>query len=201
MKTLMTLLSGREAKVLAVEVQVKDQWFEVFGRYVDGGAREARREKTPMMLGTDVFTVEHVVAWLDVVQKLSPVPNVVAAAIAGEFTTVDTPALVMATSTESLDRRLRPDEREFGEDVIGDALEILGETMIDEALRKKILDAVDTYMHEPSMSKRVAELAENVARVAPDCVGRTNRWKQAVTKMRIRGAHGLADERAAVRRG
>jgi hypothetical protein len=201
MKTLMTLLSGQEARVLAVEVQIEDQWFEVFGRYVDGAARDARPEKTPMMLGADVFTAERVVAWLDVVHKLSPVPNVVAAAIAGEFTTVDTRALVMATSTESLDRRLRPDQREFGEDVIEEALEILHGTAIAEGLRKKILDAVDTYMHEPSMPKRVAELAENVARVAPDCVGRTNRWKQAVTGMRTRGAHGLAYGGAGARPG
>lgn len=201
MKTLMTLLSGQAAKVLSVEVQVEDQWFEVFGRYVDGGSRHAKPEQIPMMLDAGVFTVERVVAWLDVVHKLSPVPNVVAAAIAGEFTTVDTRALVMATSTESLDRRLRPDQREFGEDVITEALALLEETAIDEGLRKKLLDAVDTYMHEPSMPKRVAELAESVARVAPDCIGRSNRWKQAVTSMRIRGAHGLADERTAARPG
>jgi hypothetical protein len=201
MKTLMTLLSGQEAKVLAVEVQIEDQWFEVFGRYVDGGIRDARPEKIPMMLDADVFTMERVVAWLDVVHKLSPVPNIVAAAIAGEFTTVDTRALVMATSTESLDRRVRPDQREFGVDVIEEALAVLRETAIDERLRRKILDAVDTYMHEPSMPKRVAELAENVARVAPDCVGRTNRWKQAVIEMRTKGAHGLADDGAAARPG
>ncbi|RYB93719.1 hypothetical protein EUA93_04715 [Nocardioides oleivorans] len=197
MKTLMTLLSGQEAKVLSVEVQMEDQWFEVFGRYVDGGARDAKPGTVPMMLGADVFTLERVVTWLAVVHQLSPVPNVVAAAIAGEFTTVDTRALVMATSVESIDRRLRPDHREFDAHVIVEALEVLRETAIDDGLQKKLLDAVDTYMHEPSMAKRVAELAENVARVAPDCVGRTNRWKQAVTGMRIRGAHGLADEGAA----
>lgn len=50
------------------------------------------------------------------------------------------------------------------------------------------------FMFEPSFPMRIAALAERVGAVLPGCVGRVNRWKQAVTNQRNILAHGLPDE-------
>lgn len=197
-RTLMTLLIGSAAKVLSVEVQVKDQWCEVFGRHVDGGVTGSRPTGVPVMLMENSLKLEHVARWIQVTRDLSPVPQVVAAGLSGEFATVDTQALVMATSAESLDRKLRPDVREFEADVVAAALEPLQSVPIDPDLRAKVVNAVRQYMWEPSMPRRLQVLAEDISQAAPDVVGKVNKWKRAVTDMRVKGAHGLAGDRVSL---
>lgn len=193
-KTLMTLLTGASARVLTVEVQVGERWCEVFGRHIDGVVSDPVPVASEMLLPATGLTLEQIETWVRVARDLSPVPQVVAAGIAGEFASVGTQALVMATAAESLDRRLRPGVREFEPDVMAEAAAVLDDAAIDERLRKKVVDAVETYMGEPSMPNRLQVLALHVARVAPDCVGKVNRWKRAVTDMRNNGAHGLKGE-------
>ncbi len=65
--------------------------------------------------------------------------------------------------------------------------------MPDE-VRKAVTQAVGQYLYEPSFPSRIEALASRAAAAVPECVGRINRWKRAVTDQRNTLAHGLRSE-------
>jgi hypothetical protein len=195
-QTLMGQLTGHRARIRCLEVQVDGTWCQVFGPLVEdadpsGGA--GRRTVVPVLLDHGALTLDHMARWCGLTVDLSPAPHVVAAALSGEFTTVETEALTLATTAEGLDRRLHPEERRFEAETVERARAQMQSLGIDDALLAAMLGLLG-HIHEPSMPQRVTRLAESVATAAPDCVGRVNRWKRQVTDMRIAGAHGLESQ-------
>ncbi|WP_299056407.1 HEPN domain-containing protein [uncultured Nocardioides sp.] len=191
-QSLMTQLLGRVAHVSRLAVEADGRWLQVYGPHVDHKpAEEAATGSTAsLLLDSRGLSLEHVARWCSLTADLSPVVQVVAAAVSREFVTMETEALTMVTTAEALDRRLNRGERLFESETLDEARESLEAASIEPALRERLISSLG-YMHEASMPQRVLRLADSVARAAPDCVGRANRWKRAVVSIRNGGAHGL----------
>lgn len=192
-QTLMGLLTGRHARIRSLEVQVDGVWCQTYGPLVaheEQSSQHGLRDVAPILLDHHTLGLENMARWCASTVDLSPAPHVVAAALSGEFVTVEAEALTLTTTAEGLDRRLHPRQRRFDAETVEWAREQLQSFDIDETLRMALTNSL-AYIHEPSMPQRLERLAQCVATAAPDCIGRTNRWKRQVTDMRITGAHGL----------
>lgn len=132
--------------------------------------------------------------WLDLAKRTSPVPQILAAAYAGEFTTVDSEALSLCAAAETLHRRLYPDARRWTAETVTAGESGLATADLPEEVRQALRQAVGQFMFEPSFPMRIAALGERVGAVLPGCVGRVNLWKREVTNQRNILAHGLPDE-------
>ncbi|MCZ9330288.1 HEPN domain-containing protein, partial [Nocardia farcinica] len=132
--------------------------------------------------------------WLEISQRVSPVPQILAASYAGEFQTVETEALSLCTAAENLHRRLYPGERRWTVETVDAATDGLKDADIPDEVRQALTQAVGQYLYEPSFPNRIEALARRAAEAVPECVGRINRWKRAVTDQRNTLAHGLRQE-------
>lgn len=198
---LMSLLSGRRARITHLEVSTTadgtahdagtPRWLQVYGHVVETNYDAPAAD---LLLGRDTFNLEHFARWCIITTDLSPVPHVLSAATAGEFLTVETEAISLATAAEGLHRLLHPDQERFTDDDIAAAIEGVEAATIPADVKTSLTSALGQYWGEPSHPQRMQALAERVADAAPGCVGRINRWKSQVTSQRVALAHGLASD-------
>lgn len=194
MTSLLTILSGTDCRVRGLNVSTpeKDRSADVYG---DGVDPAAPRDTADLLLTLDhVDGADFIGRWLDLAKRTSPVPQILAAAYAGEFTTVDSEALSLCAAAETLHRRLYPDARRWTAETVTAGESGLDAADLPDEVRQALRQALGQFMFEPSFPMRVAALAQRVGAVLPGCVGRVNRWKQAVTNQRNILAHGLPDE-------
>lgn len=194
MTSLLTLLSGTDCRVrgLTVSTPENDRSADVYG---DGVDPSAPRDTTDLLLSlAHVDGVDFIGRWLDLAKRTSPVPQILAAAYAGEFTTVDSEALSLCAAAETLHRRLYPDARRWTPETVAAGKSGLDAADLPEEVRQALRQAVGQYMFEPSFPMRIAVLGERVRAVLPGCVGRVSHWKRAVTNQRNILAHGLPDQ-------
>ena len=128
-------------------------------------------------------------SWVDLHARVSPVGQIIASAWSGDFSTVDVELLTLATAAEGLHSALYPDERRFTDDELTEACTQIELLNLPLELAASIKSARQ-WWGEVSFPSRIQALADPVARVAPDCVGKTNRYKRAITEARNRLAHG-----------
>lgn len=194
MTSLLTILSGTDCRVrgLTVSTPEKSRPAEVYG---DGVDPSAPRDTADLLLTlTHMGGADFIGRWLDLAKRTSPVPQILAAAYADEFTTVETEALSLCAAAETLHRRLYPDARRWTAETVTAGQSGLDSADLPREVRQALRQALGQFMFEPSFPMRIAALGERVAAVLPSCVGRVNRWKQAVTNQRNILAHGLPDE-------
>ncbi|MBT0568612.1 HEPN domain-containing protein [Williamsia sp. CHRR-6] len=191
--TLMTLLSGAESSVRRVEVKNDDVRVEVFGYQV---ATDAPESAGDLLLYRSVLGDEFLPRWLELAQRVTPVPQILAAAWSDEFTTIDTEALTLATVAEMLHRRLYPAATRFSDGQIAQATEALRESQVDDAVKDSLIEALQGWWAEESYPQRLKQLAEPVAAAVPSAVGKIGRWKEAVRAQRVAAAHGLGEDDA-----
>lgn len=169
----------------------RPRWLQVYGHVVETNYDAPAAD---LLLGLDTFNLEHFARWCTMTTDLSPVPHVLSAATAGEFLTVETEAISLATAAEGLHRLLHPEQERFTDDDIAAAIEGVEAATIPVEVKMSLTSALGQYWGEPSHPQRMEALAERVADAAPGCVGRINRWKSQVTSQRVALAHGLASE-------
>jgi hypothetical protein len=184
---LMTLLSGKPCVIRGLDVWA-DDWCSVHGYQVDPTG--------PETAGELLFTRPHVdlsflSRWLDIHQRTTPVPQILAAVIRNDFPTVEADALSLATAVEALHRTLDPAARRFSVEQIDDSLAAIAASHIPLEVADTLNGALRQYLHEYSYPQRVKALAEPVADAVPACVGRLGRWKKEVVDQRIALAHGI----------
>ena len=189
--SLMTLLSGAESSVRRLGLAEGDVRVNVLGYQVHS---EAPRSSGELFLYRGDVGDEFLPRWLDLAPRVSPVPQILAAAWSGEFATVETEALTLATAAEMLHRRLHPNAKRFDEEQVGQAVEALRNSEVGEPVKKSLEDALRTWWADKSYPQRLKEIAEPVVEAVPSAVGRIDRWKEAVRAQRVAGAHGLGEE-------
>ena len=187
--SLMTLLSGATCEVRSLSVWSEEfDWSSVHGHNVVSSA-----PKTGAKLLLHRTDVEHgfLVRWLDLCEKISPVPQILSAVVGGQLPTVEAEALALATTIEALHRTLNPGARRFSDDDIRLSIDKLSASDLPQEVRDSLASALGTWWPEYSYPMRVRALAEPVAKAVPDCVGKLTRWKNAVVDQRVSLAHGL----------
>lgn len=192
-QTLLTLLAGQQCEVLNFEVEVEDEWCPVFHSAIKIAASQPDTEATLMLLNREKLPLEIVAEWCGTATQLSPTPQVVSAAVAGTFQTVDAEALALTTTAEGMDRALNPNARRFTAAEVGAAVAALKGSEAPVNVRDAMISALNLYFYEDSYPTRMKRLASAVAIAAPDCVGRPSNWKDAMRKLRNELAHSLAD--------
>jgi hypothetical protein len=189
--SLMTILHGADSRVrrLTVSTLAGDS-ADAYGRVVDLSApRDAAMDL--LLTLNDACGANFIGRWLDLAKRTSPVPQILAAAYSGEFVTVEAEAQNLCTAAETLHRRLHPDDRRWTTETVEEGMSGLAAAPMPEEVRHALRQALGQYLFEPSFPIRIEALAVRVGAVLPDCVGRVNRWKQAVTDQRNVLAHGL----------
>lgn len=192
--TILSILTGTDCRVRRMKVSVSSaESADVYGHVVDASAPRDADDDCLLTLHT-AGGADFIGNWLTVCKRVSPVPQILAAAYAGEFQTVETEALSLCTAAENLHRRLYPDARRWTTGTVDQAKAGLDSADLPDEVRKALRQAVNQYMHEPSFPTRIEVLATRAAEAVPECVGKINRWKQAVAQQRNDLAHGLSDD-------
>jgi hypothetical protein len=189
---LMTLLSGAPCVVRSLDVWAGQKWCDVHGYRIDPNGPESAGE---LLFSQPEVGLEFLARWLDVHQRTTPVPQILAAVVRNEFPTVEAEALSLATAVEALHRGLFPAARRFSVDEIDQSLQGVATSDIPAPVADTLASALRQYWHEHSYPQRVRALAEPVAAAVPACIGRLGRWKNAVVDQRISLAHGIEQGR------
>lgn len=190
-RSLLTILHGSDCGVRRLSVSTPTgKSADVYGYIVD---LDAARDATGSLLTTlgRVGGADFVGRWLELAERTSPAPQILAAAYSGEFATVEAEALYMCTAAETLHRRLNPDERRWSAATVDAGLSGLAQATLPNEVQEALRQALRQYLFEPSFPMRIQALGARVGEVLPGCVGQVNRWKQAVTDQRNALAHGL----------
>ncbi|SIG32066.1 HEPN domain-containing protein [Mycobacteroides abscessus] len=192
--TALSILNGAECRVRQLNLSVPSgESADVYGHVVDASAPRDSAEESLLTL-EGAGGADFIGRWLELSQRVSPVPQILAASYAGEFQTVETEALSLCTAAENLHRRLYPGERRWMAETVDAATDGLKDADIPDEVRQALTQAVGQYLYEPSFPNRIEALARRAAEAVPECAGRINRWKRAVTDQRNTLAHGLRQE-------
>jgi hypothetical protein len=162
--SLLTLATGTDCPPMAIEIATGyDQpWLSMH----HSGLREATIEVLPthqQLLPLAALGLDRVASWLGAVERLGPLPPVVAAAAAGPGRTLETQLLELTTVAEGLHRRLFADTG--------------------------CLSPEQAKAAQPAFAQRMEQLADCVAAAIPGVTGQTNCWTRRVTDLRNEFAH------------
>lgn len=191
-QTLLTLLAGQQCDTLLFEVQVDGRWCQVYGDSINPEA--ALPTTDTLLLRREGVPLEVVASWCDLTRKLTPVPQVVAAALSGSFQTVEAEALAMTTTAEGLDRVLYPHSFRFTEEEVANTVAALRTSDAPANVRKELISALNLYFREDSYPTRMKRLASDVSTAVPRCIGEITKWKNGIRDMRVGLAHALGAE-------
>ena len=191
-QTLLTLLAGSESHVTGLEVLIDGSWRPVFGHFVSPD--EPRPKSHDMLLTRADLSLDLMVRWCEQTERLSPTPQVVAAVLSGSLPTVDSEALALTTTSEGMDRALYPDSRRFTQSEVDESIAGLEVSAVPQKVRNEMIVALRKYFAEDTYPMRMHRLALRVAEAVPACVGKANRWKNAIRDLRVQLAHSLERE-------
>ncbi|MGY1965519.1 ApeA N-terminal domain 1-containing protein [Nocardia gipuzkoensis] len=191
LEALMTILSGTRCQVKALTLSDDDVSAEVYGRHIEPSAPKTAGD---LLLTRRGAGIELLTRWLELSKKVAPVPEIIAAAYSGEFQTIDTEALSLATAAEALHRLLHPDEMRFEPDEIEAAKAAVSATEMPSHIKGSLISALGTYWAEKSYPQRIKQLAEPVAEAVPECIGKLNKWKSEIVQQRVSLAHGISGD-------
>ncbi|MBB1023079.1 HEPN domain-containing protein, partial [Dietzia sp. DQ12-76] len=189
--SLMTLLSGAKCSVRKFGLAEGDIRVNVLGHQVDV---EASGSSGELFLYRGDVGDDFLPRWLELARRVSPVPQILAAAWSDEFATVETEALTLATAAEMLHRRLYPNAKRFSEEQVEQAIEALRDSAVEEPVKESLNSALRQWWSDKSYPQRLREITEPVVEAVPSAVGKLGRWKEAVRAQRVAGAHGLGEE-------
>lgn len=194
-QTLLTLLAGKQCDVLQFEVKIDDRWCQVYGDSINPDA--ALPAVDTLLLRREGLSLDVLASWCGLTRRLAPAPQVVAAALAGSFQTVEAEALAMTTTAEGLDRVLYPDSVRFSKTEVAETVSAIETSGAPDRVSKELISALNLYFAEDSYPTRIKRLATDVAKAEPRCVGEITKWKNGIRELRVGLAHALgADDEA-----
>lgn len=207
--SLLSLAADTDCPPVAVEVATgsDEPWLTVHHSGLQAPAAEPwpwYRQLLPLHL----LGLERLATWLGAVERLGPLPTVVARATAKAGGTLETQLLELTTITEGLHRRVFSDSRRLSEEQEEAARRAVSTAIagLDDEAQTAVKGAMQ-HIGEPSFSQRLVELAGCVEPAVPGVTGQTHRWKRCVTDVRNEFGHRFRgflqtariDELAAVR--
>jgi hypothetical protein len=86
-QTLLTLLAGTQCDVLQLEVMVDDRWCCVYGDSINSEATLPAVDT--LLLRRELLPLDVLATWCGLTQRLTPAPQVLAAALSGSFQTIE----------------------------------------------------------------------------------------------------------------
>lgn len=195
MSSLLTLAVDSDCSPVAIQVatDAAGPWLSILHHSQLVTESATRWPAHRMLAPRTVLGLEGVVGWLAQVDRLGPLPPVVADLVAGTRHTLETQLLELATVAEGLHRRLFAGERRLTEQQEIAALLAVQQTVagLDEKSAAAVRSAVE-HLAEPSYPMRLQQLAGLAEPIAPGLTGTTNRWKRKVADTRIEFAHRIS---------
>jgi hypothetical protein len=190
--SLLTMCVGEGCPVVDSLVRTQaGEWVEVSPgiREADSAGLGSHR----MAVRLAEVTLAGVGQWLDSVEKLGPLPPVIANSIKASTIRLETELLELTTVAEGLHARLFAAERRIDDQVaqqIRDAVKgsLTGELAGHVSL---VLGSL-RYLHDPSYKARLRTLVEAVSPAMPGVVGDVSRWVKHVDVLRNSYAHRRA---------
>lgn len=191
--TLFTLATDTPCELRAHQVQESPDrpWWDVYSSAIHAENNKLLQWEQPRwLLWPTHLSLRSLCTWLDRVEKLGPLPPVVADLAHAKTISVETQVLLLCTIAEGLHRRLYPDEVRFDEDT-ADSIK----DAAVEAVRSLHPDAASTvrgflsHIEEVGYAKRLTMLAKAAESAAPGITGRTSKWKELVYGARNGFAH------------
>jgi Apea-like HEPN len=186
--TLLSLGTGEQVGLLELQVRQDEasSWWPVHS----AAQQESDRPTSPSsLLRKGDISPSVIATWFDQVEKLGPLPPVVAVRERGSIA-LESRILELTTVSEGLHRRLRPNAFRFPEETgvaVRDAAVEAAEHV--QAGAGQAVRGFLAYVYEVGYGRRLVELAEMVEPIIPDVTGRTSRWKNAVYEARNAFAH------------
>lgn len=193
LSTLITLCVGEVNDISAIELTVDgESWITLGASYIRHA--EARTERLDKLASLSDLKFDGVAAWLDNVERLGPLPPVVAQFSARQATMrLETELLEMATVAEGLHARLFPGQTRLEVAVCEEVrTRVLAAIADMDAQIANILRGMLTHLHEPGYPHRLKGLAQIVASVAPEICGKVSKWADEVSEARNKYAHRAA---------
>ncbi|MCW2519107.1 MAG: hypothetical protein JWR46_1726 [Mycobacterium sp.] len=148
---LMTLLSGKPCVIRSLDVWA-DSWCSVHGYQINPTGPETAGE---LLFTRPDLNLNFLSQWLDIHQRTTPVPQILAAVIRNDFPTVEADALSLATAVEALHRTLAPGGRRFSVEQIDESLTGVAASDIPLEVANTLNMALRQYWHEYSYPQRV----------------------------------------------
>jgi len=190
--SLMTMLSGATCQVRSLFVWSEQvNWSSVHGHNVVSASPAATGE---LLFHRTDASADFLIRWLELCERISPVPQILSAVVGGELPTVEAEALALVTTIEALHRTLDPGARRFSDDDVLQSIEVLSRSAMPQTVRDSLTSALGTWWPEYSYPMRVRALAQPVVDAVPDCIGKLTKWKNAVVDQRVSLAHGLSSQ-------
>lgn len=193
-RSLLTIASGDDCPVTTMHVQVEGgRWLRVLHPGIDNSPDELRSGRD-MVLTAPALSLSDVATWLDQVDRLSPVPQLVAGHVARERDqVVESQVLELAAAAEGLHRRLEPDERVMTDE---QARQIRSACLaaVPPDSRQMVANRLG-QLADPTFRQRLALLADRLGNAAADITGVTSLWTRYVAEARNGFAHMLDPRR------
>lgn len=199
LSTLLTLAVGVECPPVEVEVAIDahSDWLPIHS----SGLKPPADRPLPvesMLLPLSALGLAPVAVWLGQVEKLGPLPPVVAAAVAGPPWTLETSVLELTTVAEGLARRLWPEWERMPKHKADRARESALQAVAEQEneVQETVKGALG-YLEEPSYPQRLERLAIYAREAVPGVTGRPtdegrpSRWKKVVVDARNDFAHRI----------
>jgi len=185
--TLMTLITGQRCLIHESKGQVNGQRVAVAGHHIR--RREQRTTCTPLVTA-DQAGHNLLANWIELEPELTPIPQIVAAALADEMPTVENTFLQLATAAEGCGRILNDGKMRFTSDDLEQARKEINQLQIHPDLRDSLVRALTPSWAEPSFPMKLQLLADSTSLVIPELIGTPSRWKREISRLRNSLAHG-----------
>lgn len=195
LRTLLTLASGADCPVTSVRVQQDDgPWLRVAHPGI-GAPSDRLRQGRDMVLTAPDLELAHLAAWLDHVDQLSPVPQLVAAQVEDRADqVVESQVLELAAAAEGLHRRMHRDARVLTDERAKQVRRACLAAVGDPEERRAVSDRL-RHLDEPTFRARLEALAADARGALPDVTGVTSAWTRMVADARNGFAHLLQQRR------
>lgn len=173
-------------------------WWDVYSAAVQADDENTylQRDLPQWLLRPEDVGLHQLGTWLDKVSLLGPLPAVVADLTKAQSISLDTQALLLATTAEGLHRRLYPDDLRFHEDAelntnVAKRVQAAAAKAVDpiHADAKAAVSGLLGHAGDLGYAKRLERLAQVAEAVAPGVTGRTSRSKSLVSEVRNEYAH------------
>ncbi len=198
-----TLATGRPCPPLSLQVQGDSPdgpWWDVYSAALqaDDEKTDLQRDLPQWLLRPEDVGLHQIGTWLDKVPLLGPLPAVVADLTKAQSISLDTQALLLATTAEGLHRRLYPGDLRFHEDAelnsdVAERVRAAAAQAVDpiHADAGKAVDGLLGHVGDVGYAKRLERLAQVAKAAAPEVTGRTSRWKNLAYEVRNEYAHRI----------
>lgn len=194
-RALLALAANDDSPVTSLHVQTDERrWLRVIHPAIEEPESELRPSRD-MLMTRPALPLSTLAHWLDEVDHLSPVPQIVAASIDSDAV-LESQLIELAAAAEGLHRRLLPNARTMSDAEAKQARRLARDAVSADA-REDVVTRL-SHLGEPTFRQRLSVLADLAGELAPACTGDVAAWSKEVALARDGFAHLLTDRETQV---